>query len=241
MARTSFPPRPGFTALTAPVGAVATAKHWVGRTWLKVFGWRLESEVPAHPKFVVIAAPHTSGWDLPFMLATSYVLNVPISWMGKRELFAPPFGWFMRALGGIPIDRSKHHNTVSWAIAELEKSDNLVLSVPAKGTRGRAEYWKSGFYHIAKGANVPMALACLDYRNKCCGIGAFVMPTGDLRADMDRIRALYDRGTAKFPEMEGNPRLREEDEALAAPAVPAVLAAPPAVVAGPDTVAVAAG
>ncbi len=91
--------------MTVREKAVLTAKHWVGRAWLKAFGWRLETETPPVPKFVVVAAPHTSGWDLPFMLATSYVMNVPISWMGKRELFAPPWGWFMQALGGIPIDR----------------------------------------------------------------------------------------------------------------------------------------
>jgi 1-acyl-sn-glycerol-3-phosphate acyltransferase len=198
------------------VTIVASAKYWIGRVWLKVFGWQLETETPVHPKFVVIAAPHTSGWDLPFMLATSYVMNVPISWMGKRELFAPPFGWFMRALGGIPIDRSKHHNTVSWAVAELERAERLVLSIPAKGTRARAEYWKSGFYHIAHGAGVPVALAYLDYGQKRCGIGAFLTPTGDVRADMDRVRAFYANVTAKFPDLEGVPKLREE-EAIVAP------------------------
>jgi 1-acyl-sn-glycerol-3-phosphate acyltransferase len=199
---------------------IATAKYWVGRTWLKVFGWRLETEEATYPKFVVVAAPHTSGWDLPFMLATSYVMKVPISWMGKRELFAPPFGWFMRALGGIPIDRSKHHNVVSWAVAELTQADRLVLAVPAKGTRARAEYWKSGFYHIAKGANVPVALAYLDYGKRQCGIGAFIVPSGDVRADMDSIRAFYAGVTAKFPHLEGEPRLREEDEVAVAVEAP---------------------
>jgi 1-acyl-sn-glycerol-3-phosphate acyltransferase len=203
-------------------------RGFIGRTWLKVFGWRLETETPTHDKFVVVAAPHTSGWDLPFMLATSYVMDVPISWMGKRELFEPPFGWFMRALGGIPIDRSKHHNVVSWAIALIEKTEGLVLAVPAKGTRARAEYWKSGFYHIAKGAGVPVALAYLDYGKKRCGIGAFIMPTGDVRADMDRIRTFYAGVTAKFPDLEGAPRLREEEEHERAIAVaPAMAQAAP--------------
>jgi 1-acyl-sn-glycerol-3-phosphate acyltransferase len=202
-------------------------RGFIGRTWLKVFGWRLETETPAHSKFVVVAAPHTSGWDLPFMLATSYVMDVPISWMGKRELFEAPFGWFMRGLGGIPIDRSKHHNVVSWAIAEIQKAERLVLAVPAKGTRARADYWKSGFYHIAKGANVPVALAYLDYGKKRCGIGAFVMPTDDVRADMARIRDFYAGVTAKFPDLEGPARLREEEEAHAAAAMPAMAQAAP--------------
>jgi 1-acyl-sn-glycerol-3-phosphate acyltransferase len=192
------------------------ARRLIGKAWLKVFGWRLETETPRHDKFVVIAAPHTSGWDLPFMLATAWSMNVPISWMGKRELFAPPWGWFLRMLGGIPIDRSKHHNTVSWAIAELDRAERLVLSIPAKGTRARAPYWKSGFYHIAKGAGVPVALAYLDYGKKRCGLGEFVMPSGDVRADMDRVRGFYAGVSAKFPDLEGLPRLREEEEDLAA-------------------------
>jgi len=206
--------------MTTREQAVLKAKNWIGKAWLKAFGWRLETETPTTPKFVVVAAPHTSGWDLPFMLATSYVMNVPISWMGKRELFAPPWGWFMRALGGIPIDRSRHHNVVDWAVSEIQRSDDLVLAVPAKGTRARADYWKSGFYHIAKGAQVPVALAYLDYGKKRCGLGAFIMPTDDVRADMDRIRRFYAGVTAKFPDLEGEPRLREEEAAMPAAVAP---------------------
>jgi 1-acyl-sn-glycerol-3-phosphate acyltransferase len=190
---------------------VGLAKQLVGKAWLKVFRWSLVTEQPKDEKFVLIAAPHTSGWDLPFMLATSWSMNVPISWMGKRELFAPPFGWFMRFLGGIPIDRSKHHNTVSWAISELQRAESLALSIPAKGTRARADYWKSGFYHIAKGANVPIALAYLDYGKKRCGIGGFITPTDDIKADMDRVRAFYGDIAGKFPDLEAPARLREED------------------------------
>jgi 1-acyl-sn-glycerol-3-phosphate acyltransferase len=190
---------------------VGIARNLVGRLWLKVFGWELVTETPTPKSFVLLAAPHTSGWDLPFMLATSWVMDVPISWMGKRELFAPPFGWFMRFLGGIPIDRSRNLNTVAWSIEQLQQSPDMVLAVPAKGTRARAEYWKSGFYHIAKGAQVPIGLARLDFGRKRCGVGAFVMPTDDLSADMDRIRAFYADVIAKFPELEAVPRLREED------------------------------
>jgi 1-acyl-sn-glycerol-3-phosphate acyltransferase len=190
---------------------VGMARSVIGWAWLKVFRWRLETVTPTAEKFVVVAAPHTSGWDLPFMLATAWSMDVPISWMGKRELFAPPFGWFMKMLGGIPIDRSKHHNTVSWAIDLLDRADRLVLSIPAKGTRARTDYWKSGFYHIAKGASVPVALAYLDYANKRCGIRAFLTPTGNVKADMDRVRACYADVTGKFPELTDVPRLREED------------------------------
>jgi 1-acyl-sn-glycerol-3-phosphate acyltransferase len=199
-------------SLGAQVSVVSRAKYWVGRAWLKAFGWELETETPPTAKFVLVAAPHTSGWDLPFMLATSYVMEVPISWMGKKELFAAPFGWFMRFLGGIPIDRSRHHNTVSWAVEQFEKADRLVLAVPAKGTRALTQHWKSGFYHIASGAQVPIGLARLDFGRRRCGVGAFITLTGDVRADMDKVRAFYATVTAKFPHLEGVPRLREEDD-----------------------------
>ncbi|HSN97803.1 MAG TPA: lysophospholipid acyltransferase family protein [Candidatus Nanopelagicales bacterium] len=188
-----------------------TLRTWIGKGWLTFFGWRLETEEPVHDRFVLIAAPHTTSWDLPFMLATSYVMRVPISWMGKQELFRPPFGWFLRALGGIAIDRRSRKNRVGWAVEQFGRAEHLVLAVPAEGTRGQVDFWKSGFYRIALGAGVPIGLGYLDYARKTCGIGGFVMPTGDVRADMDRIRAFYQDVRGKYPEKEGVPRLREED------------------------------
>jgi 1-acyl-sn-glycerol-3-phosphate acyltransferase len=187
-----------------------SVKYWIGKTWLALFGWRLETEMPTHEKFVLIAAPHTSSWDLPLMLATSYVMRVPISWMGKQELFLPPFGWFFRALGGIPINRSARKNRVDWAIEHFARTPSLVLAIPAEGTRGTVDHWKSGFYHIALGASVPIGLGYLDFSRKICGVGGFVMPTGDMRADMDKIRAFYKDIRGKHPEKESVPRLREE-------------------------------
>lgn len=187
-------------------------KPWIGKTWLRLSGWRLESEWPQHPKFVLIAAPHTSNWDLPFMLATSYAMQVPISWMGKHTLFSPPLGWVLKGVGGIPIDRRSHHNVVQWAIEQFKQSERLALAVPAKGTRGKADYWKSGFYHIALGAGVPIGMGYLDYGKKACGIKGFLMPTGDIPADMDRIRAFYRDVEAKYPALQVVPRLREEDQ-----------------------------
>jgi 1-acyl-sn-glycerol-3-phosphate acyltransferase len=215
---------------------VGPVKHWIGRTWLKVFGWRLETETPSSPRFVLVAAPHTSGWDLPFMLACSWSMRVPISWMGKQELFRFPFGWFMRGLGGVPIDRSARNDRVGWAAALFAREDTLVLAVPAEGTRARVDYWKSGFYHIARRASVPVGLGYLDYERRITGIGGFVEATGDVRADMDRIRAFYATVRAKFPEKHAVPRLREEDEpadSLPAAAPPHAADAPPAALAEP--------
>jgi 1-acyl-sn-glycerol-3-phosphate acyltransferase len=186
-------------------------KYAIGKAWLASFGWRLLTEEPIYPKFVLIAAPHTSGWDLPFMLATSYVMRTPISWMGKHTLFSPPFGLLLKALGGLPIDRRSRHNMVQQAVEAFNRSERLVLAVPAEGTRARVQYWKSGFYHIALGAKVPIGLAYLDFKKKTCGIGCFITPSGDVRADMDKIRAFYRGVQAKHPEKTSVPRLREED------------------------------
>lgn len=194
-------------------GAGALVKYWIGKGWLGFFGWRLETVEPAHEKFVFIAAPHTSGWDLPFMIATSYVMRLPISWMGKKELFRPPLGFLMRALGGIAIDRGARKDRVAQAVEAFERADHLVLGISAEGTRGEVDHWKSGFYHIALGAKVPIGFGYLDFARKTCGIGGFVMPTGDMRADMDKVRAFYKDIRGKHPEKESVPRLREEGAA----------------------------
>lgn len=187
-------------------------RHWLGKRWLDLFGWRLVTETPKVDSFVFIAAPHTSSWDLPFMLATSYATRIPISWLGKQELFRPPFGWLLRWLGGIPVNRGARSDQVGRAVAAFADNPGLVLAIPAEGTRHGGGRWRSGFYHIAVGARVPIGLGYLDYARKTCGVGGFVTPTGDVRADMTRIRGFYSDVRGKYPEKEGDPHLREEDE-----------------------------
>jgi 1-acyl-sn-glycerol-3-phosphate acyltransferase len=182
----------------------------IGRLWLKLFGWRIQGETVKYRKFVFIAAPHTSNWDLPFMLATAYALGVRISWFGKHTLFRPPWGWFMRTLGGIAVDRRAPQSLVAQIAEKFERSNDLVLAVSPEGTRGRTGGWKSGFYHIATQAGVPIGLGYLDYENKLSGVGMFVIPTGNMSEDMNIIRAFYRNIRGKYPELETEPRLREE-------------------------------
>lgn len=179
------------------------------------FGWRVEGELPAARKFVFIAAPHTSNWDLPFMLATAYILGARISWLGKHTVFWGPFGWFMRALGGIPVDRRSKHNMVQQVAERFAEAEALILAIPPEGTRKRVEYWKSGFYHIARAAQVPVAMGFLDFQRKVSGLGPPLYTTGDVRADMDQIRSFYRDIRGKIPEFESTPRLREEDPGAA--------------------------
>jgi 1-acyl-sn-glycerol-3-phosphate acyltransferase len=185
----------------------------IGHLYLRLLGWRVEGRFPAVPKAVVIAAPHTSNWDMPLMLAIAFVLGVRPAWLGKRELFRRPFGWAMRWLGGLPVDRAVRQNLVQQVVADFAATDRLHLVVPPSGTRSRAAHWKSGFYHIARGARIPIVCAFLDYRQKVGGIGPVLTPSGNVAADMVPIRAFYADVTGKFPELTTPVRLLEEDEA----------------------------
>ncbi|HEX8285758.1 MAG TPA: lysophospholipid acyltransferase family protein [Pyrinomonadaceae bacterium] len=184
--------------------------YWAGRLWLRAFGRRAEGDVRAHRKYVVVAAPHTSNWDFPFMLAAAYVLGVRVSWLGKHTLFGAPWGWFFRRLGGIPVDRRSPQTLVAQLAERFKAGDELILGVAPEGTRRRVPFWKSGFYRIATEGGVPIALGFLDYERKLCGLGPYVTPTGNVRADMDEIRAFYRHVRAKHPELQSEPRLPEE-------------------------------
>jgi 1-acyl-sn-glycerol-3-phosphate acyltransferase len=187
----------------------------IGRLYLRAFGWRLAGSLPCR-RAVVIAAPHTSNWDLPFMLAVSYALGAKPSWLGKRELFGGPLGWLLRRLGGIAVDRSAPQGLVGEAVARFGERDELFLVIPPSGTRARAPYWKSGFYHVARGAGVPIVCAYLDYRARVGGIGLTLTPSQSIGGDMDRIRAFYADKQAKFPAQMTPVRLREEEATDAA-------------------------
>ena len=144
------------------------------------------------------------------MLATAYAMRVHISWFGKHTLFIPPWGWLMRGLGGIPVDRRAPQTLVVQMVEKFRQSEDLVLAVPPEGTRSKVKVWKSGFYHIAAESGVPIGLGYLDYDRKLCGVGMFVMPSGNVTKDMNRIRSFYEDIRGKHPNLESEPRLREE-------------------------------
>lgn len=181
----------------------------LARSFLAITGWKPEGEVPPG-KCVLIAAPHTSNWDFPYTLAFAAYYGIRIRWMGKHTLFRAPFGPLMRALGGIAIERHHRKNVVAAAAEMLRNSDDLILVVPAEGTRARVPHWKSGFYHIARQAHVPIVLGYLDFARKRGGFGPAVVATDDVVETMDTIRAFYADKVGKFPERFGPVRLREE-------------------------------
>jgi len=163
----------------------------ISKIFLWITGWRVEGEVPKDKKFVMIAAPHTSNWDLPYMLAICFVLKVKPYWMGKSQIFKFPFAGLMKWMGGIAIDRSQSNNVVEATAEILKQSDELIITIPPEGTRSKVKYWKSGFYHIADLADVSIVLGFLDYKNKKGGIGGLIQPTGNLDNDMVKIKAFY--------------------------------------------------
>lgn len=184
---------------------------WIGNAWFRLNGWQVAGETPTEPKYVLIAAPHTSNWDLPHMLAASWVFGVRLRWLGKREIFDNPFGGIMKSLGGVPVDRSKNNSLVDQIVQRFDEAEHLTIVVPPSGTRTKRDYWKSGFYHMAVGAKVPIVMGYLNYAKKEAGFGPAFWPSGDLSADMDAIRAFYRDIRGRFPKDESTPRLRGED------------------------------
>ncbi len=174
--------------------------HWTAIVLLKVFGWRREGQIPDVPKFVAISAPHTSNWDLVIGLMLAFAFRVKVCWMGKDSLFRGPFSMVFKWLGGIPVDRSKSTGMVAQAIQAFHENERMIMIIAPEGTRSCTSHWRSGFYHIARGAGVPIVLGFIDYRQKAAGIGPLMTPTGDIDADMKAIRAFYASVTPKHPD-----------------------------------------
>jgi 1-acyl-sn-glycerol-3-phosphate acyltransferase len=183
----------------------------LARAFLRATGWKPEGERPTAPRFVLIAAPHTSNWDLAYLLAFAEIYDLHISWMGKHQIFRWPFGGLFRALGGIPIRRHERADRVGAMAKEFAERETFALVVPSEATRGWAPHWKSGFYQIARRAEVPIVMGFLDYRRRRGGFGPALRVTGDVKQDMDRIRSFYADKIGMYPEKFGPVKLREEE------------------------------
>lgn len=179
------------TIFDTPV--VNTLLRVVSQATLRLTGWTIEGSLPAHAaKSVLIAAPHTSNWDLPYTLMLAFSLHLRVYWMGKQSLFQAPFGGVMRWLGGIPVNREQSSNLVASSAQAMRAAKGpMQLIVPPEGTRGKTRHWKTGFYYIAQEAGVPIVLAFVDYGRKVGGLGPVFEPTGDLERDMADIKAFY--------------------------------------------------
>lgn len=172
--------------------------------------WTLRSEpAPTRPT-VLIGAPHTSNWDFVLMLAIAWRLGIPVRWLGKASLFAGWRGPIMRALGGIPVQRDDAARVVDEVVERVHAGEVFGLVVTPDGTRGGNEYWKSGFYRIARATGMPVTLGYVDRTTMTTGLGPTIDLTGDVAGDMDRIRAFYDDKAGLRPERRTEPRLQNE-------------------------------
>lgn len=167
---------------------------------LKLFGWSLQINLPDIKKFVVIAAPHTSNWDFPLGILTVWALKLKVTWMGKHSLFGWPLGWFFRAIGGTAVHRNSGKNYIMQMSELFENSENLVLALAPEGTRSKTDHWKTGFYYIARAANVPIMMGSFDYQNKILGLDGLIYPGDDIEADFEKIRNIYANKHGKNPE-----------------------------------------
>jgi 1-acyl-sn-glycerol-3-phosphate acyltransferase len=179
------------TIFTTPI--VNTLFRGLSIAFLKLTGWKVEGSLPANAsKCVLIAAPHTSNWDLPYTLMVAFVLRLNVYWMGKDSIFKPPFRGLMMWLGGIPVNREQSTNLVEASSIAIKAAEgNVQVIVPPEGTRSKARYWKTGFYYIALGAQVPILMAYLDFAKKRGGLGPALLPSGDIEKDMAIVKAFY--------------------------------------------------
>ncbi|MGM0564024.1 MAG: lysophospholipid acyltransferase family protein [Pseudomonadota bacterium] len=177
--------------------------RWFGRSVLSLMGWRIEGELPNVKKCVVIGAPHTSNWDFVVGMAAMLALGIQASWMGKHQIFFWPVKYFWRFLGGLPTYRDKSLGSVGQRVALFNHCDQLFLGITPEGTRDRVDQWKSGFYHIAVQAGVPIFPVAFDYASKTFHLCELFQPTGDAEADIAALRQHYRQFPGRHPEKAG--------------------------------------
>lgn len=178
---------------------------------LRASGWTAVGDVPRTG--ILVGAPHTSNWDFVMMLLVMWRGDVTPRVLIKKELFRGPLGWLLRRLGGIPLDRANPGEVVRELVREARSGEPFLLILAAEGTRTQGEYWKSGFWRIARSAQLPIALAFIDGPSRTTGFGPTITATPDVAADMDLVRAFYRDKRGIHPERRTEPRLREEDRA----------------------------
>ncbi|WP_114854606.1 1-acyl-sn-glycerol-3-phosphate acyltransferase [Brachybacterium sp. YJGR34] len=195
-------------------------RRLLARTFWAFSPWTLAGAGRPERPTVILGAPHTSNWDFVFMLAIAWRHRIPLRWLGKHDLFTGWKGPVMRALGGIPVDRSDPARVVEEVVDQVHAGTVFGLVITPDGTRGGHTHWKSGFYRIARTAQLPVTLGFVDRTTMTTGLGPTLELTGEVAADMDRIRAFYADKAGYTPGKRVEPRLREEDAGPAPEAGP---------------------
>lgn len=179
----------------------------ISRLILRLIGWQLDDQFPDTPRYVLIGYPHTSNWDFVLGMLAKWAADVPLNWVGKHTMFWGPFRPLFIAMGGVPLNRSTTHGFIEKNIELFEQREQFILGIMPEGTRSKVDRWKTGFYYIAHGAQVPIALAYLDYKNKRLGVGRVIETSGDIDVDFEIIKAFYQDKTGHRPELQGDLRI----------------------------------
>ena len=183
---------------------------FLAKTILKLSGWHLDASLPKEKKFVLIGAPHTSNWDLPIGLLCFWSVPIHLTWVGKKQLFVGPLNNFFRMLGGIPVDRSVHTGFIEQISHQFDTREEMIFGLTPEGTRSRTAYWKTGFYHIALQAKVPVCFAYIDYPSHTIGFGEMLYPSGEIEKDFEKIKLFYADKKGKYPEKQGPVKIKND-------------------------------
>jgi 1-acyl-sn-glycerol-3-phosphate acyltransferase len=178
-------------AIYPPRGLGAELYRWGSKLVFLLGRWKVAGDFPRHPRAVVLAAPHTSNWDGLWMVAAAGIYRVRLRWMGKASLAKGPFGWVAKLAGLVPIDRSGGKDLVRATVEAFDAADQLLMAIAPEGTRASVGEWKSGFYHIARLAGVPIVFAVMDYGTRTVFISGELWPSSDYEADLAVIRTHY--------------------------------------------------
>ena len=178
-------------------------------TLLKIFRWKINGDLPSLPQYVIIVAPHTSNWDFIIGVICRGALGQKIHFLGKHQLFKPPLGWFFKIVGGIPVDRSRSNKLVDDVVDLFNKNNEFRLALSPEGTRSPVERWKTGFYYIAKGANVPVIMIGLDFKLRILDIADPILISDNIDKDMNKILYFFQNIDGRHPK--GIPELYNKE------------------------------
>jgi len=174
---------------------------WLSRNILALFGWTIVGKLPETKKYVAIVAPHTSNWDFFIFVLMKFGLKLRVNFIGKHTIFIGPIGWFLKAMGGIPVNRSSNNNVVDLIVEKFAEREEMIFALSPEGTRSFKDHWKSGFYHIAIKAKVPVQLCYLDKTTKSVGFGPMIELSGDKDKDLEVIKNFFQNKKGIRPEL----------------------------------------
>lgn len=192
-------PTPSSHAEPLPAPLAIHPRSWA-RWLLHALGWRFDLQAPPEPKALLVVYPHTSNWDFLWGILTRWASGWPMRWVAKHTLFFGPVGWLLRQWGGVPINRQAAAGFVDSVAEEIRQSPAMLLVIAPEGTRSYRDHWKSGFYRIARAANIPIGIGYINYATRTVGVSEYLHLSGDESADLARIAEAYANfAAARFP------------------------------------------